>query len=272
MRSGVRFVLVRPRVPENLGAAARALANFGFEDWALVRLGTHDFAKARRVAVHAEGLLDRPRIVGTLDEAVADCTWVVATTSRRVRGRRPLDPTELGRRLSVEGQRGRTALVFGDERDGLSADEIRRCDEISTIPTRGGQPSLNLAQAVAVYAFSLLEAAEGPRAVPADPPGASDGELGLLEESLREALRRGGFLVGPERHAVRELAGSVRRARLTKSEVRLWVAALRRLARPGPSTQDERARQPREHVPGGGDLARGESLERPPGTGLERSR
>jgi tRNA C32,U32 (ribose-2'-O)-methylase TrmJ len=80
----VRVVLIRPRNPENLGAVARAMKNFGLADWAIAELGTHDFATARRVAVHAEDLLDRPRLVRTLDEAVADCAWVVGTSSRRV--------------------------------------------------------------------------------------------------------------------------------------------------------------------------------------------
>ncbi|HSN91798.1 MAG TPA: TrmH family RNA methyltransferase, partial [Anaeromyxobacteraceae bacterium] len=63
----VRIVLLRPRNPENLGAVARAMKNFGLSDWAIAALGTHDLAAARRVAVHAEELLDRPRLVGTLD-------------------------------------------------------------------------------------------------------------------------------------------------------------------------------------------------------------
>ncbi|HCF58153.1 MAG TPA: rRNA methyltransferase, partial [Myxococcales bacterium] len=69
----VRFVLLRPRNPENLGAAARALKNFGLGDWAIVDPRTLDFGSARRVAVHAEELLDKPKIVSSLDEAVADC-------------------------------------------------------------------------------------------------------------------------------------------------------------------------------------------------------
>ena len=73
----VRIVLVRPRNPENIGAVARAMCNFELRDWAIVELGTHDFATARRVAVHAEELLDKPRLCATLDEAVADCAWVV---------------------------------------------------------------------------------------------------------------------------------------------------------------------------------------------------
>src|SRR5512138_1910113 len=174
----VRIVLLRPRMPENLGAVARAMRNFGLEDWAIAALGTHDFAAARRVAVHAEDLLDRPRVVATLDEAVADCAWVVGTSSRRVRGKRRLSPADVAREALARAPAGRTALVFGDERSGLTAAEADRCHDLSAIPAADEQPSLNLAQAVAVYAWELREAALAARPPPrrAD-AGATDEEL-----------------------------------------------------------------------------------------------
>jgi TrmH family RNA methyltransferase len=150
----VRLVLLRPRNPENLGAVARVMRNFGLDDWAIVEIGTHDFAAARRVAVHAEELLDRPRLVRTLDEAVADCAWVVGTTSRQVRGKRRLSPGDVAREARARGE-GRTAIVFGDERSGLTSEEVHRCHDLSAIPADAAQPSLNLAQAVLVYAWAL---------------------------------------------------------------------------------------------------------------------
>ncbi len=172
-----RIVLLRPRNPENLGAVARAMKNLGLDDWAIAALGTHDFEGARRVAVHAEELLDRPRVVLTLDEAVADCAWVVGTSSRRVRGKRSLSPTEVAREARARAAEGETAIVFGDERSGLTNVELDRCHDLSVIPTAGAQPSMNLAHAVVVYGWEL------------------------------------------------------RRARLSRPEVRLWLAALRTLAR-----------------------------------------
>jgi tRNA/rRNA methyltransferase len=267
---------VRPRIAENVGAAARALANFGLEDWVLVAPEEGDPAAARRLAVHAERLLEGVRVAATLDEAVADCALVVGTAARRVRGRHPLLPEEAARAAVEAAPRGRTALVFGGERDGLSAAELRRCDAISAVPTDSRQPSLNLAQAVVLYAHAVARAfAAGPAGAPprgdeaggpgpregaegraargagrgADPAaggrangtdafpgpraGATDAELLGLEEALRGALRAGGFLAGPERHAVRDLAATLRRARLSPREARLWNAALRRLARGG---------------------------------------
>jgi tRNA/rRNA methyltransferase len=234
-RPPVRLVLLRPRNPENLGAVARAMKNFGVDDWAIAELGTHDFAAMRRVAVHAEELLDRPRLVRTLDEAVADCAWVVGTSSRRVRGKRLLAPDEVAREALARAAEGRTALVFGDERSGLTNAEVLRCHDLSVIPAEAAQPSLNLAQAVLVYAWELRRASGAAArrdAPPARAPvGASDAELGRLEEALRQALRGAGFLRGPERHAVRDLVDALRRARLSRREARLWEAALRSLAR-----------------------------------------
>jgi tRNA/rRNA methyltransferase len=228
----VRIVLLRPRNPENLGAAARAMKNFGIDEWAIVALGTHDFGAARRVAVHAEELLDRPRLCATLEEAVADCAWVVGTSSRRVRGRPRLSPAQVAREITARAP-ARTALVFGDERSGLSNDEVLRCHDLSGIPSDAAQPSLNLAQAVLVYCYALRDAALAARGRP-PPPGAAeatDAELLSVEAALRDVLRAGGFLSGPERHAVRDLADTLRRARLSRREARLWLAALKRVAR-----------------------------------------
>jgi tRNA/rRNA methyltransferase len=230
----VRLVLVRPRNPENLGAVARAMKNLGLADWAIAALGTHDFDAARRVAVHAEELLDKPRVVASLDEAVADCAWVVGTSSRRARGKRRLSPQEVAREALARAAAGRTAIVFGDERGGLTKAELDRCHDLSAIPTERGQPSMNLAQAVVVYAWELRRAAleaDAARRPSRAPEGATEAELSRVEDALRDALRHAGFLAGPERHAVRDLAAALRRARLTAREARLWLAALRTLGR-----------------------------------------
>jgi tRNA/rRNA methyltransferase len=229
----VRIVLLRPRNPENLGAAARAMKNFGVADWAIAALGTHDFAAARRVAVHAEDLLDRPRLVATLDEAVADCAWVVGTSSRAVRGKRRLPPDAVAREALARAGEGRTAIVFGDERSGLTNEEVRRCHDLSAIPTADAQPSVNLAQAVLLYCYELRRAALAAAPTTGGPPpaGATDAELEHVQEALRQALRAARFLAGPERHAVHDLAATLRRARLSRREARLWLAALATLGR-----------------------------------------
>jgi tRNA/rRNA methyltransferase len=230
----VRLVLLRPRNPENLGAIARAMKNFGLADWAIVDPRTQDFSAARRVAVHAEEILDRPRVVSSLDEAIGDCAWVVGTSSRRVHGKKPLSPEAVAREALRIAPQGATAIVFGDERSGLSNEEIDRCHDLSTIPTLPEQPSLNLAQALLLYAYELhrAELAAGPQPERPQPCLATDAELSQVEEALRELLRKGGFLVGNgERHAVKDLFAALRRARLVRSEARLWLAALKSVAR-----------------------------------------
>jgi tRNA/rRNA methyltransferase len=229
----VRIVLLRPRNPENLGAIARAMKNFGLADWAIVDPRTLDFAAARRVAVHSEELLDRPRLVASLEEAVADCAWVVGTSSRTVRGKRRLSPEQ----VAAEAQQrapATTALVFGDERSGLTNDEIDRCHDLSAIPTLPEQPSVNLAQSVLLYAYEARRAAlaaEG-RPPPPGPVPATDAELDRVEQALRELLRKGGFLTSEgERHAVLDLFAALRRARLSAREARLWLAALKSVAK-----------------------------------------
>jgi tRNA/rRNA methyltransferase len=230
----VRLVLLRPSNPRNLGAVALAMKNMGLADWAVVELGTHDFAAARRVAVRAEELLDRPRVARTLDEAVADCAWVVGTSSRRVRGRRTLSPGEVAREALARAP-ARTAIVFGEERSGLTNAEALRCHDLSSIPAEPEQPSLNLAQAVLLYAWELRRAALEATPAPARASRASapDADLVAIEDLLRAALRASGYLAGPERHGVRDLADVLRRARLSRREARLWTAALRTLGRRG---------------------------------------
>lgn len=227
----MRFVLLRPRNPENLGAVARVLRNFDFEDWSLVDTRTFDFQSARRVAVHAEGLLDKPMLAHALEEAVADCAWVVGTSSRRVPGVVALDArgfaTEAAKR-EASGQR--VALVFGDERSGLTNAEVLRCHALVRLPTGGAQPSVNLAQTVAILAHEL-RVAQLPRRKVAPRAVATDAEMVKLEALFGKALTVGGFLdAKAPRHALRELMRALQRAQLSPREWRLWMAAAGKLA------------------------------------------
>lgn len=227
----IRIVLLRPRSAENVGAVARAMKNFGLADWALVASAMGDLGPARRMAVHAGDVLEDAHRCDTLAEAVADCAWVVGTTPRRVPGRRHLAPADLAREALARAP-ARTAIVFGDERSGLSNADALRCHDLSAIPADAAQPSLNLAQAALLYCWSLREAAlsAAPHAAAPRAAAATDSELALVEDRLRGVLRGGGFLAGPERHAVRDLAGTLRRARLSRREARLWIAALSRIS------------------------------------------
>lgn len=218
-------MLLRPRVPENLGAVARALKNFGLADCVLVAPETSiDDPAAVRLAVQSEDVLAGFRSVATLDEAVADCAWVVGTSSRRLRGVRRVDVRAFA---SEAVRREPVALVFGDERSGLTNDEIERCHDLSAIDTDDAQPSINLAQAVLLYSYEWSKARRGAPAAPVLPVAATDGEVRLVEGALADLLRSASFLHDEGRHAMTELVRPLVRSRLTRDEARLWNAALR---------------------------------------------
>lgn len=229
----IRLVLMRPRNAENLGAAARAMKNCGLSQWTWVRPEAEDLAPARRLAVHAEELLDGVRREDTLEAAVADCVWVVGTSSRKVEGKRRLAPRAVGEELVARAAQGPVAIVFGDERSGLTNAEVERCHDLSAVPTDPSQPSINLAQAVLLYAYEIRMAslAAAPPPPAPLPVAASDAELARVEETLETLLQSGGFLVDPHagRTGLRDLFAPLRRSRLTHHEARLWLAALHTL-------------------------------------------
>lgn len=229
----IRFVLLRPRSAENLGAAARALKNFGLSDWAWVAPEVEALGPAHKLAVHAGDLLERAARPASLAEAIADCAWVVGTSSRTVPGRRRLSPRHAAEEAVRRAASGKVAVVFGDERSGLTNAEVQRCHALSAVPTDPAQPSINLAQAVLLYAYELkvaqLSASPPPRPPPAEP--ASDAELERLRGALEALLSRGGFLVHPDRHAVRDLMTPLLRSALSRKEARLWMAALSSVAK-----------------------------------------
>ncbi|MCA1828209.1 MAG: RNA methyltransferase [Myxococcales bacterium] len=225
MIPNVRFVLCRPRNPQNVGAVARALRCAGISQWAIVDPRTLDFAAARRVAVHAEELLDKPRIVPTLREALEGCALSVGTTARPRPERPLLTPREAAARLI--GTRGDVAVVFGDERSGLTADEVDAVDLLSSIPSAPEQPSWNLAHAVAIYAYEVRAAASSgaPRTrslrAAADP-----GATAAVDRALAEAAGRAG-----KPGVRRRLFKALDRAELSGREAALWTAFLRQIGR-----------------------------------------
>jgi len=225
----LRLVLLRPRFPENVGAVARAMKNFSLSQWALVDPQVEDWEGARRMAVQAGELLDAAVRAPSLEEAVADCVWVVGTSSRHVEGKRRISPEELATEAVRRASEGPVAIVFGDERSGLTNLEVQRCHALSAIPTSSEQPSVNLAQSALLYGYELQRARLAARDRPAPPKArpASDQQLSFVQAALEELLTRGGFLAHPGRHGVRDLMGPLTRSELTAREAELWSAALK---------------------------------------------
>lgn len=149
------FVLARPRNPNNIGAVARAMANFGLDDLRLVEPYAPAWEETR-AAVGGEAVLKRARVLG-LAEAVADAELVLGTGDGRRAVRRPLISLPgLGDYLRENlPAGGRVAILLGSEKTGLSNAELAHCSAVLRIPTRPQTPSMNLGQAAAVIAYEL---------------------------------------------------------------------------------------------------------------------
>ena len=163
-RDYIDVVLVSPRNPLNIGAAARAMANFGFRRLSVVAPYAPPWREARS-AVGAPELLASAAETETLAEAVAECTLVAGTGTLTYRKpEQPVVPLPgLGPLVERElASGGRVALVFGSEKHGLTRDDLSYCHLLVEIPTDSRQPSMNLGQAVAVCLYELVSRAFEP--------------------------------------------------------------------------------------------------------------
>lgn len=189
----IAVVLVRTRNPLNIGAAARAMINFGFHDLRVVEPFDLAWQEARS-AVGAASILASARESSTLAEAVADCTCVLGTSA--IGDRQPLQPiVDLPAALPWLAARvpGRTALVFGQEKHGLTNEDLSHCDAILRIPTLPEQASMNLGQAVAVCLYEF--ARNGSPAIPSESSTtAPAADLERLTASLHRLLCISGYI------------------------------------------------------------------------------
>lgn len=167
----VRIVLHEPQNVINIAAAVRAMKNFGFGDLVLVRPVPWTAYRLEGIAHDTLDVIERITEVGSLDEALADATWVGAFTARRRRVRWDLlDPRRMAAAVLARGEApgGRPVLLFGREDDGLPNEALDRSHAVVTIPTTD-HASLNLAQAIVIALYELHVAA-GDRTRPVDPP------------------------------------------------------------------------------------------------------
>jgi tRNA/rRNA methyltransferase len=158
---GLYFILVKPAVPGNIGAAARALKTMGFNQLRLVDPCDHLEAEARMLAHASEDVLETAVVFENLEQAIADLDMTIATTAKSRDARvEYLDVREIPSTIRGKGDSARkVGLVFGREESGLTNDELRMCDLVSSIPMAMAYPSLNLAQSVMIYAYTI--ASEG---------------------------------------------------------------------------------------------------------------
>lgn len=227
----LRVVLVGARNPLNIGAAARAMSNFGFRHLRVVNPYDVAFREARS-AVGAASLLADAEEYSSLSEAVADCATVVGTTAIRHRElQHPLRLLKDGAQV-IRGEmaKERVALLFGSEKFGLSNQDLSHCHWLMHIPTQDRHVSMNLGQAVAVTLYEIGQKIKAmPR--PAKTERASAGEIERITELLLEALRVSGYIQAKTaRSSEDKIRRLVRRLSLEKSDAQLWQGMLRQIA------------------------------------------
>lgn len=231
-------VLVETQMGENIGAAARAMANFGLSKLRLVKPRDgwpSDVARAN--ASRADHVIDGAELFETFDDAIADLTYILATTARP----RDMFKPVLGPEAAISearteiGKEGKVGLLFGRERWGLLNDEIARAHAIVTLPVDPTFASLNVAQAVLILAYEWRRA-ETDGALPfegQDNPPAPAKDMEYLFAHLEMALDDASYYRPAEKrdHMIRNIRTMLTRGRWSEQEVRTFrgvIAALER--------------------------------------------
>lgn len=232
------FILVRPQMGENIGAAARAMLNFGLTRMRIVdpRDGWPN-PKAVAMASGAGRLLDQAGIFADVPASIVDCDYVFATTARGRELVKPVMTPEhamgLARALSAEGKR--VGVLFGPERAGLENEDIIPANAIVTVPVNPEFPSLNLAQCALLmgYEWQRQGAAVAPEVLHlAGGDLASREEVARLADHFEERLDAAGFFFPPDKAP--HMKGNTRnmwaRLNLTRAEVQTFHGMLRQIA------------------------------------------
>jgi len=196
--ANIKVVLVQTSHPGNVGAVARAMNTMGITDLALVDCCAHLCGHATARAAGSDSILYKAKTFNTLDEALADCVFVVGTSSRSRTLPWPLSlPEGITPTIHSKAQAGKVALVFGRERDGLANDELNRCHVHVCIPTSPNYHSLNLAQAVQIMCYEVFKSSNYDKTHLPQPmllePVASEQVQGFLEH-LAQTLKDIEFL------------------------------------------------------------------------------
>jgi tRNA/rRNA methyltransferase len=227
----LRVVLVSPRNPLNIGAAARAMSNFGVSELRVVNPYEVAFREAKS-AVKAQAVLENAREFTSVAEAVADCGLVVGTTSK---GHRTLEHALRrletgGRVIAKKLQTTPVALLFGSEKFGLSNEDMSHCHWLMRIPTREQHGSMNLGQAVAVCLYEIVRNPVAAKTAPEPKQPASAEDLERITQVLEEVLANSGYVharvAGSTRMKIRRL---IRRMDLNAHDAEVWLGMLRQI-------------------------------------------
>ena len=197
----ISFILVEPTVPENIGASARAIKTMGFNKLCLVQPVVYRKGKAKIVA-HASGeILDNAKTYNSFDEVVGDFDFLVGCSAKKRRTNEEyLVVNELSDFLQSKGDLiNKIGIVFGREESGLDNEEIKKCDIVSYVPMVSPYPSLNLSQAVMIFAHHLSKIKEH---VKIEETSAVDvTSLGALKKKARKVIElinlKQSHIIGP---------------------------------------------------------------------------
>jgi TrmH family RNA methyltransferase len=224
----LRIVLVEPREAGNIGAAARVMKNFGFDELWIVGRHPELLPVSSWWASGADDLLEAARFAPTLLEAVGDAHLTVATTSMRGRTT-PVSFTArtLAQRFASLGDEQTLALVFGREDHGLTREELMLCQHTAAVPTNDRSPVMNLAQSVGVFCYELSSIAPAP--IGRELPDAA--AIERLHQHARQVLTEIGFLWehNPD-HVYDDLRNLVARADLDARETKIVLGIIRQIA------------------------------------------
>ncbi|MEL7454633.1 MAG: RNA methyltransferase [Pseudomonadota bacterium] len=247
---GPVVVLVNPQLGENIGAAARAMANFGLAELRLVdpRDGWPN-AVARANAAKADHIIDQVQVFEDLQSAIADLNFVIATTARQREMLKPVrGPHEAAQALRTRHNSGqRVGVLFGRERAGLESVEVALADEIVTFPVNPAFASLNIAQAVLLMSYEWMGSggAELPIGEPPSLPAEKSDLFGLFEH-LEGALDKENYFRPPHKRAtmVENLRTIFQKAGLSQQEIHALRGVVATLE--GRKTRPRTDRQPRK--------------------------
>jgi tRNA/rRNA methyltransferase len=238
-------VLVEPQLGENIGAAARAMANFGLSRLRLVKpLQGWPNEKARVMAAGADRILDSVALHDTLNDAIGDCSFVLATTARNHDQAKPVVSAEAAAsEIAARVRAGESvAIIFGRERIGLENHEVALADRIVTLPVNPAFASLNLAQAVVIVAYEWFKSATGaqlPFSMPEKSPPAPKQQLDAFFADLERELERVEFFRPEEKRGTMSvnLRNIFQRMAPTQQDIRTLHGVMNAIAqgRKGPA-------------------------------------
>jgi tRNA/rRNA methyltransferase len=228
---GLRVVLVSPRNPLNIGAAARAMSNFGFTDMCLVNPYEVAFLEAKS-AVKSKYILEQAQVFDTVAAAVADSSLVVGGTSVGNRELHvPLYRLEAaGQLLNETLSNSNAAVLFGSEKFGLSNDDMSHCHWLYRIPARAEHGSMNLGQAVAITLYELRREQQSVIQRCAESPRPENAELERITAVMYKLLSDSGYIQERTAESAEiKLRQLVLRLGIPASDAKTWLGILRQI-------------------------------------------